>query len=255
MRKRSIITAAVLATFVVGTAVVHWIRSPRLTPELRGYALARDSGCFNCHGPDATGGVPNPGSEEVDVPAWDGGTAMMYVESEDEIREWIMDGHPKRLAHQHDDASDHDNRALLDMPQFRDVLSASQLEDIVAYYKAVAVFDPMPADVREGHRVAKRAGCFGCHGPGGLVGMPNPRSFKGYIPPWRGRDYEEMVKGEDELRQWILDGRIDRFESNALARHFTGRQVVQMPAYRDRLGEDEIDALLIYIAWLQSTGE
>ena len=113
MRKRSIITAAVLATFVAGTAVVHWIRSPRLTPELRGYALARDFGCFNCHGPDATGGVPNPGSEEVDVPAWDGGTAMMYVEKEDEIREWIMDGHPKRLAHQHGVAFDHDNDALL----------------------------------------------------------------------------------------------------------------------------------------------
>jgi hypothetical protein len=81
--------------------------------------------------------------------------------------------------------------------------------------------------------------------------MPNPRSFKGIIPPWRGGDYEELVKSEAELRQWILEGRIDRHQSNPLARYFSGRQVVQMPAYETRLSAAEIDAIVGYIRWLQ----
>ncbi len=81
--------------------------------------------------------------------------------------------------------------------------------------------------------------------------MRNPRSFKGYIPPWRGADYSELVKSDDELRQWITDGTIDRFEKNPLARYFTGRQIIEMPAYEDRLEPAEIDAIIRYIAWLQ----
>jgi hypothetical protein len=36
---------------------------------------------------------PNPGSEEGTVPAWAGGTAMMYLQNEGEIREWIKQYH------------------------------------------------------------------------------------------------------------------------------------------------------------------
>ena len=100
--------------------------------------------------------------------------------------------------------------------------------------------------------MASRVGCFGCHGPGGRVGKRNPRSFKGYIPPWRGRDFNELVRDDEELRRWILDGKIDRLESNPLARYFTGRQVIQMPAYRDILNDEEVEALITYIHWLQN---
>ena len=57
---------------------------------------------------------------------------------------------------------------------------------------------------------------------------------------------------DDELRQWILEGEIERFESNPLARHFTTRQIIKMPAYRGIIDEDELDALIIYISWLQT---
>jgi hypothetical protein len=67
--------------------LVRWVgltyfRKPRLTPALRGAQLAEELGCFACHGLRGTGGIPNPGSEEEEVPAWDGGTAMMYVKNE-----------------------------------------------------------------------------------------------------------------------------------------------------------------------------
>ncbi len=138
------------------------------------------------------------------------------------------------------------------MPAFEGVISDGELQDLVAYYKAVAAFETLPPDAREGYRVAASLGCFGCHGPGGRVGSKNPRSFKGYIPPWRGRDFEELVADDDELRQWILEGKIDRFESNPAARHFTGRQLIKMPAYRDVLDDDELESLIAYVHWLQT---
>jgi mono/diheme cytochrome c family protein len=230
----------------------------------------------------------HPGSDEREVPAWDGGNWMMYVKNEGEIREWILHGHPKRLqgehehgaenrqvasdsggAHTHDGGMSHsqDGHASgqeaeaaevtstssppLQMPAFEDVLSTDQVNDLVAYYKAVALFEQPPPQAREGRRIAARLGCFSCHGPGGRVGSSNPRSFKGYIPPWQGEDYAELVRSDDELRQWILEGTIDRLENNPLARYFTKRQIIQMPAYRNLLNDEELGAVLAYIRWLQ----
>ena len=94
-------------------------------------------------------------------------------------------------------------------------------------------------------------GCFGCHGPGGRGGLSNPRSFKGYIPPWDGKDFREVVANDDELRSWILDGKIKRFESNPLAKYFTDHQIIRMPAYRKVLKDGELESLLAYLKWLR----
>ncbi|MFQ5511548.1 MAG: c-type cytochrome [Candidatus Krumholzibacteriia bacterium] len=257
------------------TAVAAWggftfVSRPRLTPALRGQEVARRLGCAACHGPGGTGGIPNPGSKEKEIPAWDGGVSMMYVESEEEIREWILDGHPKRLqrregqepetAHDgtsHSHGSDADLAESgelsppLKMPAFRGLVSKRELEDLVAYYKAIAAFDSPPPVALEGYLIASRLGCFGCHGPAGRLGAKNPRSFKGYIPPWQGKDFAELVKDDGELRQWILRGQIDRFESNPLARYFTRRQIIRMPAYESVIEDRELRALMEYIAWLQ----
>ena len=102
---RAHLSAVTLAVLLLG-GIAAWgflthLRKPELTPELRGYALAEKLGCHGCHGPRGTGGVPNPraGLTQTtgEIPAWDGGTAMMYVKDEDEIREWILDGRPWRL--------------------------------------------------------------------------------------------------------------------------------------------------------------
>jgi mono/diheme cytochrome c family protein len=177
---------------------------------------------------------------------------MMYVRDEGEIREWILDGHPKRLADEF--AAERPRHALpVAMPAYRGVIDDDELDDIVAYYKAVARFTEMPRDVRAGHDVASRLGCFGCHGAGGLVGATNPRSLKGYIPPWRGADFRDLVRSDDELRQWIRDGGIDRLTGNPAARWFVHRQVIAMPAFRDTIDDNELDALVTYIHWLGQT--
>jgi mono/diheme cytochrome c family protein len=264
MTQSSLRTTVVLIIIaVVGAGALGalaYARRQRPTPAMRGYAVAQSLGCFGCHGPAGTGGIPNLGAEEGEIPAWDGGTSMMYVKNEQEIREWILDGHPKRLAKSDSNGTGHDSYRgdaaskppPVEMPAFRGVVSNDELEDLVAYYKAVAVFDPMPESVRKGYGVARRSGCFGCHGPGGRVGLTNPRSLKGYIPPWHGSDFAELVRNEAELREWIRNGAIARVESNPVARFFTHRQAIQMPAYEDLLDPGDIDHLVAYIDWLQS---
>ena len=235
-----------------------YVATPRLTPELRGYDLAERFGCHGCHGPRGTGGVPNPKSREQEIPAWDGGTAMMYVNDESEIREWILDGHPRRLArehHSHADIGGERRRDLpIRMPAFRGVIDDGELADLVEYYKAMAVWDAPPDAAHRGYTVAAQKGCFGCHGPGGMIGGRNPNSFKGYIPPWHGKDFAELVKNEEELRRWIRKGSIPRLEGNPLARFFTRRQVIQMPVYDDVLTQAEEDDIVAYIHWLSRDG-
>jgi mono/diheme cytochrome c family protein len=301
----SVITlAALLLGGLAAWGFFNYARAPKLTPELRGYALAEELGCHGCHGPRGTGGVPNPGASEGEIPAWDGGTAMMYVKNEEEIREWILDGRPwrlvladsleararekereaahraaldsltmlestdsvaaralrDRLARREVDADELLQRGLpregaaprppLRMPAYGDVVDEEQLADLVAYYRAVADFGEMPEAARAGYRAARELGCFGCHGPGGLVGTKNPRSFKGYIPPWRGTDYRELVRDEAELKAWILDGSIPRLEANRGAKFFTRRQVVKMPAYRGVVADSTLSAVMGYVRWV-----
>ena len=281
---RARLSALTLAALTLGSLAAwgffNFVRKPELTAELRGHALAEELGCHGCHGPRGTGGIPNPGSRDGEIPAWDGGTAMMFVRNDDEIREWIMDGKPWRLVLR--DSLDARRRAdeaqrmrdsfpkpgdvslrpkpdapvalPLAMPAYRGIVDEAQLEDLVAYYKAVADFTEMPDDAREGFRAAKALGCFGCHGPGGLIGAENPRSFKGYIPPWRGPDYEELVKNGAELRSWILDGTIPRLTENRAARFFVRRQVIRMPAYRGVVADSTLADIERYIGWLAQSG-
>lgn len=243
-----------------------YLRRPDHNSVMRGWELAGKLGCFSCHGPLGRGGVANPGAEEGEIPAWDGGTLMMYVESEKEIAEWILYGGPKRLAAQgqhsgtheageHEDEEEEHRKGeehQVHMPAYRERISDQGLHDLVALVKTIGAYGrpEMTSQAREGLTTARRLGCFGCHRVGGLVGTPNPGAFKGYIPPWRGADFEDLVRSREELREWILDGRIERLESNALAHFFTRRQTVQMPAYRSWVNDAELEGLMSYVEWV-----
>ena len=94
-------------------------------------------------------------------------------------------------------------------------------------------------------------GCFNCHGPEGRAAPENPRSFKGYIPSWSGKDFPELAKDDSEIRAWIQMGITPRFRDNVLARFFVNRQAVKMPAYGSHLSPEDLDRLLDYIHWLR----
>src|SRR2546426_3290615 len=93
------------ALVVLAVAETAWIVYPVLrrrvlaleeTPAARGEQLAARLGCFSCHGAGGAGGTQNPGSEEGSVPAFTERTQMMYVKTVDDLREYVLDGAPRR---------------------------------------------------------------------------------------------------------------------------------------------------------------
>lgn len=230
----------VVASATAITAILWW-RSANLGPVRRGADLALAQGCLGCHGgPGESPRLPSALTDLDDV-------------EEATLRDWILDGMPRRV--RQDPALRQDlEAAAIRMPAWRGRLSEAQVDDLVAYLRALAAAD-LPDDpaIQGGYAVGERLGCFRCHGPGGRGASRNPGSLKGYIPPWDGRDFAELVADEAELREWILDGRPQRLQANPLARFFLDRQAIRMPAFRGRIEEEELRGLEAYIGWLRRT--
>jgi mono/diheme cytochrome c family protein len=234
-----VVTAAIVVIAAFAVPAVSWWRSANRGPVQRGADLALAQGCLGCHGGRGESpSLPRP-FNELDV-----------VERQT-LREWILDGMPRHVR-QDPELRESLEAAAIRMPAWRDRLSNTQVDDLVAYLRALAGADvpeePLP---RAGHAVAERLGCFRCHGPGGRGADRNPGSLKGYIPPWDGRDFTELVAGDAELREWILEGRPRRLQANPLARFFLDRQAIRMPAFRSWITEAELLALEAYIGWLR----
>jgi mono/diheme cytochrome c family protein len=239
-----VLLLAVASPSIVAT---YWrVRSSN--PVRRGVSHARELGCFSCHGPAGTRGVPEPGREES-VPGWGGGVWMMYVETEDDVRRIIRDGSIR-----HEDESEGTEAKAISMPAYGDVVSPAELDDLVAAFKALAgmVKPGTGTAARTGQELARKWQCFACHGPAGSGGLPNPASFTGFIPGWYGADFEDLVRNREEFDSWILEGSIARLSENPIASYFMERQRLGMPAYRD-LTRDELDALWAYFRWLEET--
>ena len=235
-------------------SVVGWRawRNRGVAPAQRGFVVAASSGCFACHGVGGAGGFDDPDGRLGAVPPFSREAVLASAKSEGEIREWIADGMPRRLRQQAQEDDDGEP-ALLAMPAWRDVLSERQIDDVVAYVKAVSDYE-LPDDpaAELGRQTAQRLACFGCHGPQGRGSLPNPGSFKGYIPAWDGEDFGDLARDDREIREWIVHGRPERLAEHAVARFFMRRQAVQMPAYGGRLTDAELDALVAYIRWLRT---
>lgn len=221
-----------------------------VTPPQRGYAVATRAGCFDCHGPDGVGGVANPGSKDGEVPGFTGGTLMMFVKSDAELREYIVDGAPARK--RNDPRYRQSMEAqLLAMPAYRGYLSEAEIDDLVAYLRvASGLIVPADPSAARGQEIALTLNCFHCHGPMGAGGRANPGSLKGYVPGWWGKDFRELVRNDDELRAWIRDGSIERLRDQPIARYFIDGQRVSMPAYADFATDAELEALVHYVNWV-----
>ncbi len=239
---------------LIACVLVTWaiVARARLTPAERGQRLAERWGCFTCHGPGGTGGIANHGRPDKTVPGWFG-DVMMYAKNDDDLREWIRDGVPKRRAASESWRADRAKGALR-MPAFGRVLSARQVDDLVAYVNACAG-NPEPEDAMAAAGLAKAEalGCVGCHGPGGRLSPRNPGSLKGYVPAWDGRDFPELVRDRREFGEWVGQGVSQRFRTNPAARFFLRRAAVHMPAYERHATPADVDTLWAYVRWLRAT--
>ena len=246
------VACLVAVTILAYPALRRIVLQVEVTPPQRGHAVAVRAGCFDCHGPDGTGGIANPGSKDGEVPGFTGGTLMMFVKTEAEVREYILDGAPARK--QADPRyKPQMEMQVLAMPAYKDYLSVAEVDDLVAYLRVVSGLivpeAPLPA---RGQELAIKLGCFHCHGPMGSGGGSNLGSFKGYIPGWWGNDFRELVRDDGELRAWIRDGTIARLRDHPIAHYFVEWQRVYMPAFKDFISDADLDALVAYVNWVHA---
>jgi mono/diheme cytochrome c family protein len=253
MRRRVVPIALVLTA--VGVAAYLYLgqaRAPRLGRVQRGSLVADRMGCFACHGPGGIRGMADPGHGLDEVPPLAGGLVTMYANDEGELREWILDGAPRRVR---EDPAQWTlrERAIIQMPAWRGLIDDRDLDDLVAFVKAVSDLEtPKEDQASAGRKTAERMGCFNCHGPQGRGNLPNLRSFKGYIPAWDGPDFADLARDEGEIREWILHGRPRRLQEQQAARFFLDRQPIKMPAYQGHVDETELAELLAYIRWVRA---
>jgi mono/diheme cytochrome c family protein len=258
MKRRQVLVAAgVGAVLLVGVALVLPVvrvcwRVRSSNPVRRGLEVATRAGCFSCHGPMGASGVPDPSLGE-EVPPWSGGVFMMYVKSDDEVREYVLDGVSRRRA-QSEPAKASRERAAIRMPAFRDTLSSREVEDVVAAFLVLSGMKRPEEGTQEarGLEVAEKYRCFSCHAPGGSGGRPNPGSFTGFVPGWYGADFRDLVRDRNEFVAWVREGKLARLSENPLARRFIRRQRLQMPGY-SAMSDDDLGALWAYTSWLGTT--
>ena len=118
--------------------------------------------------------------------------------------------------------------------------------DLPVSYTTPAQPEPPPAytsDVERGETVFKKFGCAACHGIGGVGGRRNWNGGLGeevppllYVKAYYGNDVES-------LKNLIRNGRQPAPRSNAARPN----PALYMPAWKDRISEDDLNALVVYL--------
>lgn len=135
------------------------------------------------------------------------------------------------------------------MPVWGEVISKTQVADLVAYIRAglppVAGTQPASVPVGQGAAVAGAAlyvryGCINCHGPNGLGGVPNPQSPDKTIPPLSGGDFRGEFNTDAKIAAVIRSGSV------------IGRApIVSMPHWGGILSDQQIAELNAYLKTLK----
>jgi mono/diheme cytochrome c family protein len=106
--------------------------SPADAKASEGREVASRLGCFNCHGPQGRGSMPNVRAFKGYIPSWDGADFPELAQDDAEIREWVLDGRPRRLQ-QSRIARFYLDRQPIQMPAYRGHVSAVEVDRLVDY--------------------------------------------------------------------------------------------------------------------------
>jgi cbb3-type cytochrome c oxidase subunit III len=185
--------------------------------------------CVECHGPQGSGGV------DPAVPALKTVGKTLTVAQLTHIIDHGLgeSANPKQPY----------------MPVWGEVLSKTQVANLVAYIRAglpaVAGTQPVSVPAGQGAAVAGAAlyvryGCINCHGPNGLGGVPNPQSPDKTIPPLSGQDFRGEFNTDAKIADVIRSGSV------------IGRApIVSMPHWGGILSDQQIAELTAYLKTLK----
>ena len=185
--------------------------------------------CAQCHGEQGHGGV------SPDVPAL---TNVAKTLKPAELRSIIDHG-----------LGESKNPTKPYMPVWGEVISQTQVTDLIAYLRAglptVPTAEPPPIPQGQGAAVDGSAlyvryGCINCHGPNGLGGVPNPLSPDKTIPPLSGPGFRHDFPTDKAIYDVIRSGSV------------IGRApIVSMPHWGGIIPDAQLRALIAYLKTLK----
>ena len=267
-----VVLLALLAVGLGGTILLQIEKQPEYSPVGRGARLAEAAGCFACHG---RGDAEKRFNLRQKAEAWGTKNNPTFWDEDvtkvDEIVEWITNGVTAAEREKH-------KRFFIKMPAYKDRLKPAEIDAIAAWILAEGLkytqgtgptAKPLPASdgkpltpdrlLVSGDRLSRKLGCYQCHGELGQGGVPNPDSFKAYIPGFFGQDFLKLTANGDraEILHWIDHGRGQAIESGplgGLAQRYLEGQAIPMPGYRDQLAAPEKELLADFLLLLNKSG-
>lgn len=218
-----------VTTQAVGSSTTA-VSYPKVSPAVAaGAHTFVQFGCVDCHGMQGRGGV------DPAVPALKTvGTSLTAAQ----LRHIIDHG-----------LGESANPKQPYMPVWGEVVSKTQVSDLVAYIRAglPAVADTQPVSVPTGQGAAVagaalyvRYGCVNCHGPNGLGGVSNPLSPDKTIPVLSGQGFRQEFNTDAKIAAVIRSGSV------------IGRApIVSMPHWGGILSNQQIAELIAYLKTLK----
>ena len=248
----------VVVTVAMLAVVFHpLLRDAALRPERSGPLQGRELAAAGLlrlpRCAEGRGGVANPGSQRATIPGFTGSTLMMYVRDEGEIRQYILDGRPDRLADDPEYRAEMAAQAI-HMPAYRGTLSPG---DVATCWPRSCGVVWMIEPAEEGPSGARG------RAPDGLLRLPRrarhgrprqPRLAEGIHPRVHGRRLPRSGRDDGELREWIRRGHLERIDRHPIGGWFARRQLVKMPAFEHFLTDDESAALVALVKWINGGG-
>ena len=185
--------------------------------------------CSQCHGPNGLGGV------SPDVPALTSLGKTLTVAQLTNIIDHVL--------------GESANPTKPYMPVWGEVISVTQVSDLVAYIRAglpsVSDNQPVPVPQGQGPAVAGAAlyvryGCINCHGPNGLGGVANPLSQDKVIPPLSGGGFRHDFPTDKAIADVIRSGSV-----------IGKAPIVSMPHWGGIIPQGDVTALIAYLKTLK----
>ena len=185
------------------------------------------------------------------VPSFEHDDVTAYAKSEGEIREWILDGKPRRLR---EAAGGEADARCCGCPPGAAGCPRREVDQLVAYVKAVSDFDPVPDAVADGPGRGRAPRLLRLPRPAGPLRHAEPRLPQGLHPVLeRGRLPGARARRRARSASGSATAARSGSASNPVAAFFMRRQAIRMPAYGDRVSEDEVRQITAYIRWLRAS--